>query len=180
MCKSFFGLFSFLACDCMQPWQKCWHSGLSIFMFTDFLLLRLHLHAIFHIVTTMSPYCYVVFMTYHRCLVLKREAEHRVGIGLAYVHVKEIAPWSARARQQEGAEMRKKFASSSARVFGKLVEKSFEQNPRQKYQFNTAVRVVCVAEASGCQATMPPALEGEEVRGRDEWFFHGKGPTVTV
>lgn len=64
--------------------------------------------------------------------------------------------------------MRKKFASSSARVFGKLVEKSFEQNPRQKYQFNTAVRVVCVAEASGCQATMPPALEGEEVRGRDE------------
>ena len=54
--------------------------------------LRLHLHAIFHIVTTMSPYCYVVFMTYHRCLILKREAEHRLGIGLAYVHVKEIAP----------------------------------------------------------------------------------------
>eukprot|EP00438_Fugacium_kawagutii_P023919 Skav205634 [mRNA] locus=scaffold2404:54154:57643:+ [translate_table: standard] len=52
----------------------------------------LHLHALFHIVTTMSPYCYVVFMTYHRCLVLKREAEHRLGIGLAYVHVKEIAP----------------------------------------------------------------------------------------
>lgn len=53
---------------------------------------RLHLHAIFHIVTTMSPYCYVVFMTYHRCLILKREAEHRLGIGLAYVHVKETAP----------------------------------------------------------------------------------------
>ncbi|CAL1130399.1 unnamed protein product [Cladocopium goreaui] len=53
---------------------------------------RLHLHAIFHIVTTMSPYCYVVFMTYYRCLILKREAEHRLGIGLAYVHVKETAP----------------------------------------------------------------------------------------
>ena len=58
--------------------------------------LRLHLHAIFHIVTTMSPYCYVVFMTYHRCLILKREAEHRLGIGLAYVHVKETAPWLRR------------------------------------------------------------------------------------
>ncbi|OLQ11693.1 hypothetical protein AK812_SmicGene4420 [Symbiodinium microadriaticum] len=47
----------------------------------------LHLHAMFHIATTISPYCYVVFMTYHRCTVLKRDAEHRRGIGLAYVHV---------------------------------------------------------------------------------------------
>lgn len=47
----------------------------------------LNLHALFHLVTTMSPYCYVVFMTYHRCQVLRRRAEHRIGCGLAYVHV---------------------------------------------------------------------------------------------
>lgn len=48
----------------------------------------LSFHALFHVVTTMSPYCFVVFMTYHRCTVLKREAEHRLGpAGLAYVHV---------------------------------------------------------------------------------------------
>ncbi|CAE8665005.1 unnamed protein product [Polarella glacialis] len=46
----------------------------------------LNLHAVFHIVTTMSPYSYIVFMTYHRMVVLKREAEHRIGIGLPYVH----------------------------------------------------------------------------------------------
>eukprot|EP00439_Symbiodinium_sp_Y106_P037235 s1631_g4.t1 len=40
----------------------------------------LHLHAMFHIATTISPYCYVVFMTYHRCTVLKRDAEHRRGL----------------------------------------------------------------------------------------------------
>ena len=132
MCKSFFGRFSSLACDCMQPWQKCWHSELSILRFTDFLLLRLHLHAIFHIVTTMSPYCYVVFMTYHRCLVLKREAEHRVGIGLAYVHVKEIAPWSARARRSWDEE--KKSLRAVLGCLGKLVEKSFwKKNKPSKY-----------------------------------------------
>lgn len=49
----------------------------------------LHLHALFHLVTTVSPYCYVVFMTYHRCTVLQRPAEHRVGSGLPYVHVKD-------------------------------------------------------------------------------------------
>lgn len=46
----------------------------------------LHLHAIFHVVTTISPYCYIVFMTYHRCTVLRRPAEHR-GRMLPYVHV---------------------------------------------------------------------------------------------
>lgn len=46
----------------------------------------LNLHAIFHIVTTVSPYCYIVFMTYHRCTVLRRPAEHRLGGGLPYVH----------------------------------------------------------------------------------------------
>lgn len=51
----------------------------------------LNLHALFHIVTTVSPYCYVVFMTYHRCMVLKRQAEHRLGGGLAYVHVSKTA-----------------------------------------------------------------------------------------
>jgi len=49
----------------------------------------LNLHAIFHLLTTTSPYCYVVFMTYHRCTVLKRQAEHRGGGGLVYVHVFE-------------------------------------------------------------------------------------------
>lgn len=29
MCKAFFGRFSSFACDCMQPWQKSWHSLLS-------------------------------------------------------------------------------------------------------------------------------------------------------
>mmetsp|Transcript_20609 Transcript_20609/g.52594 ORF Transcript_20609/g.52594 Transcript_20609/m.52594 type:complete len:285 (+) Transcript_20609:90-944(+) len=53
----------------------------------------LNFHAIFHIVTTISPYCYVVFMTYHRCVVLRRRAEHRSGIaGMPYVHVMGGAP----------------------------------------------------------------------------------------
>ena len=114
--------------------------------FTDFLLLRLHLHAIFHIVTTMSPYCYVVFMTYHRCLVLKREAEHRVGIGLAYVHVKEIAPWSARARRSWDEEnIRFEQCQGCLENYWKNhFEKTNKPSkyPQKKYQFNTAVHVV--------------------------------------
>mmetsp|Transcript_87209 Transcript_87209/g.244717 ORF Transcript_87209/g.244717 Transcript_87209/m.244717 type:complete len:297 (-) Transcript_87209:149-1039(-) len=49
---------------------------------------KLNFHAIFHVVTTISPYCYIVFMTYHRAAVVMRmPSEHRVGGGLPYVHV---------------------------------------------------------------------------------------------
>ncbi|CAJ1396033.1 unnamed protein product [Effrenium voratum] len=88
-------------------WQRClfWMAAIGYpagFLFLwvpenalcpsyPWLFQRLHLHALFHLVTTMSPYCYVVFMTYHRCTVLKRDAEHRIGLGLAYVHVKASA-----------------------------------------------------------------------------------------
>lgn len=51
-----------------------------------------HLHALFHVVTTISPYCHIVFMTYHRCTVLGRPAEHRLGGGLPYVHVLKREP----------------------------------------------------------------------------------------
>lgn len=52
----------------------------------------LNLHAWFHIVTTASPYCFLVFMTFHRCRVLGRRAEHRFGMGFPYIHVLEYAP----------------------------------------------------------------------------------------
>eukprot|EP00929_Paragymnodinium_shiwhaense_P008574 TRINITY_DN112530_c0_g1_i1.p1 TRINITY_DN112530_c0_g1~~TRINITY_DN112530_c0_g1_i1.p1 ORF type:complete len:296 (+),score=14.49 TRINITY_DN112530_c0_g1_i1:56-943(+) len=49
---------------------------------------KLYFHAIFHIISTISPYCYVVFMTYHRVVAVnKKPAEHRLGNGLPYVHV---------------------------------------------------------------------------------------------
>lgn len=51
-----------------------------------------NLHAVFHIVTAISPYCYLVAMTYHRCVILRRRAEHRQVIGLPYVHVFKIEP----------------------------------------------------------------------------------------
>lgn len=53
---------------------------------------KLNLHAIFHVVTTISPYCYVVFMTYHRCTVLKRPGKHCTGRGLPYIHVQKVEP----------------------------------------------------------------------------------------
>ena len=51
---------------------------------------RLQLHAWFHILTTISPFCFVVYMTYFRyTIVLKRaNVQHRLcGYVLPYVHI---------------------------------------------------------------------------------------------
>ena len=48
---------------------------------------RLQLHAWFHIVTGISPFSFVLFITYHRAVhVLKRRAKHEVYV-LPYVSV---------------------------------------------------------------------------------------------
>lgn len=51
----------------------------------------LHLHAVFHLLSAIAPYNLLVFLTFHRLRVMRREARHKVDVGcVVYVHVVDL------------------------------------------------------------------------------------------